>query len=197
MWLRGKSNSPALLAGDPVWTFHKFAFSQGGAQMYAYDVNGDGLNDVITSFAAHGYGLVWYEQLRINGEISFKQHVILSTEQKPMPDKYGVTFSELHALDLVDINGDGLKDIVTGNRFWSHGSHGSAGPNAKAVLYWFELVRQPDKTVEYVPHLIDDDSGVGTQVVAAPVSDKNRPDVVVGNKKGTFIFRHEVKEVKP
>ena len=45
----------------------------GGAQMYAYDVNGDGLNDVITSFAAHGYGLVWYEQFRTNGEISFKQ----------------------------------------------------------------------------------------------------------------------------
>ena len=188
---------PASLAGDPVWTFHKIAFSQGGAQMYAYDVNGDGLNDVITSFAAHGYGLVWYEQVRNNGEISFKQHVILSTEQKPMPDKYGVTFSELHALDLVDINGDGLNDIVTGNRFWSHGSHGSAGPDAKAVLYWFELVRQPDKTVEFVPHLIDDDSGVGTQVVAAPGSDKNRPDIVVGNKKGTFIFRHEVKEVKP
>src|SRR5437667_7918106 len=108
---------PKTLAGDPVWKFHKFPFnpdSHGGAQMYAYDVNGDGLNDVITSFAAHGYGLVWYEQLRINGEISFKQHVILSTEQKPMPDKSGVTFSELHPVDFVAINGDGPIDIVTG-----------------------------------------------------------------------------------
>lgn len=186
---------PASLAGDPVWEFHKFAFSQGGAQMYAYDVNGDGFNDVITSYAAHGYGLLWYEQVRKNGEITFKQHVILNTEQKPSPNKYGVTFSEVHALDLVDINGDGLKDIVTGNRYWSHGSHGSAGPNAKAVLYWFELVRQPDKTVEFVPHLIDDDSGVGTQVVALPGHDKKYPDIVVGNKKGTFVFRHEVHRV--
>ena len=184
---------PSSLAGDPVWTFHKFPFSQGGAQMYAYDVNGDGLNDVITSFAAHGYGLVWYEQFRTNAEISFKQHVILSTEQKPTPDKYGVTFAELHAVDLVDMNGDGLKDILTGNRFWSHGSHGSAGPDAKAVLYWFELVRRPDKTAEFVPHLIDDDSGVGTQVVARPWSNPKYPDIVVGNKKGTFFFRHEVK----
>src|SRR5882724_2854729 len=189
---------PKSLAGDPVWTFHKFAFnpnSPGGAQMYAHDVNGDGLNDVITSFAAHGYGLVWYEQFRTNGEISFKQHVILSTEQKPSPDKYGVTFSELHAVDLIDMNGDGLKDILTGNRFWSHGSHGSAGPEAKAVLYWFELVRQRDKTVEFVPHLIDDDSGVGTQVVALRGSDSKYPDIVVGNKKGTFFFRHEIKKV--
>jgi len=183
---------PASLTDDPVWLFHKFSFSQGGAQMYAYDVNGDGLNDVITSYSAHGYGLVWYEQLRTDGAITFKQHIILSTEQKPTPDKHGVTFSELHALDLVDINGDGLKDIVTGNRYWSHGSHGSAGPDAKAVLYWFELVRQPDKTVGFLPHLIDDNSGVGTQVVAAPGSNLKYPDIVVGNKKGTFIFRHEI-----
>jgi hypothetical protein len=189
---------PASLTGDPVWTFHKFDFtpnspSHGGAQMYAYDVNGDGLNDIVTSFAAHGYGLVWYEQVRNNGEITFKQHVILSTEQIPLPDKYGVTFSEIHAIDLVDINGDGLMDLVTGNRYWSHGSHGSAGPTAKAVLYWFELVRHSDKTAEFIPHLIDDDSGVGTQVVALPGRDSTRPDIVVGNKKGTFYFQHEVK----
>ena len=36
----------------------------GGSQMYVYDVNGDGLNDVITGLTAHGYGLAWYEQLR-------------------------------------------------------------------------------------------------------------------------------------
>ena len=39
----------------------------GGAQMYAYDVNGDGLNDVITSLAAHGFGLAWYEQVQGTG----------------------------------------------------------------------------------------------------------------------------------
>ena len=30
--------------------------------MYAYDVDGDGDNDVITSLAAHDFGLAWYEQ---------------------------------------------------------------------------------------------------------------------------------------
>ena len=33
-------------------------------------------------------------------------------------------FSEIHAIDLVDMDGDGLKDIVTGKRFWSHGRTG-------------------------------------------------------------------------
>ena len=36
----------------------------GGSQMFAYDVNGDGLNDIITALAAHGFGLAWYEQYR-------------------------------------------------------------------------------------------------------------------------------------
>ena len=45
---------PASLAGDPVWRFHAQPMGTGGAQMYAYDVNGDGLNDIITALAAHG-----------------------------------------------------------------------------------------------------------------------------------------------
>src|SRR2546430_2526776 len=189
---------PGSLAGDPVWKCHKFAFnpnSHGGAQMYAYDVNGDGLNDVVTSFAAHGYGLVWYEQVRTNGEITFKQHVILNTEQKPSPNPYGVTFSQLHAVDLVDMDGDGLKDIVTGKRFWAHGAHGDPDPNAPAVLYWFRLVRNTDKTVDFVPYLIDNDSGVGTQVVAGDFTGDKKPDIVVGNKKGTFVFVQETRKV--
>ncbi len=187
---------PKSLAVDPVWTYHPFEFTPiGGAQMYAYDVNGDGLNDVITSFAAHGFGLVWYEQLRAGGEITFKQHVILSPEQKRLPDKYGVCFTELHAIDLVDMDGDGLKDIVTGKRFWSHGHEGDPDRNDNAVLYWFKLVRGPGHTAEFLPHLIDDSSGVGTQVVAARVSNEKFPDVVVGNKRGTFYLQHSAKKV--
>jgi hypothetical protein len=187
---------PKSLVGDPVWTYHPFEFTPiGGAQMYAYDVNGDGLNDVITSFAAHGFGLVWYEQVRAGGEITFKQHVILSPEQKRVPDKYGVSFTELHAIDLVDMDGDGLKDIVTGKRFWSHGHEGDPDRNDNAVLYWFRLARGPGKSAEFVPHLIDDSSGVGTQIVTARVSSEKFPDVVVGNKRGTFYLQHSAKKV--
>jgi len=191
---------PKSLKDDPLWTFHEFAFtpgSHGGAQMYAYDVNGDKLPDVITSTAAHGFGLVWYEQVRNKDEITFKPHVIMSTEQKRIPNEYGVCFCELHAIDLVDVDGDGLKDIVTGKRFWSHGRTGDPDRNSPAVLYWFKLVRGKDKTAKFVPFQIDDASGVGTQVVALPCSDKRLPDIVVGNKRGTFYFQHEAKKVSP
>ena len=50
-------------------------------------------------------------------------------------------FSEIHAIALVDMDGDGLKDIVTGKRFWSHGRTGDPDRNDAAVLYWFKLAR--------------------------------------------------------
>src|SRR5436190_606834 len=99
------------------------------------------------------------------------------------------------AVDLIDMDGDGVKDIVTGKRFWAHGARGDADPTDPAVIYWFELVRHKDKSVDFVPHLIDNDSGVGTQVVAGYCRNKKYPDIVVGNKKGTFYIKHEVKKV--
>jgi hypothetical protein len=184
---------PVSLENDPVWTKHAYSFGSGGAQMFVYDVNGDGLNDVITSLAAHGQGLAWYEQVKQDGNITFRQHLFMNKE--PSDNPYGVCFSQLHAVDLIDMDGDGLKDIVTGKRFWAHGAHGDVEPNSPAVLYWFKLVRPIKGQAEFVPHLIDNDSGVGTQVIAGKISNKEFPDVVVGNKKGLFVFEHETKKV--
>ena len=185
---------PASTSGDPVWKEHKFTFAPGGAaQMYAYDVNDDGLNDVITCLDPHNYGFAWYEQYRDNGDIKFKQHIIMNKE--PKDSKYGVKFTQPHAIDLVDIDGDGLKDIITGKRFWAHGPSGDSEPNAPAVLYWFKLVRHADKTVDYIPYLIDDNSGVGTEVAAGDINGDKLPDIVVGNKKGAFVFLQETKKV--
>ena len=184
---------PASLAGDPMWLFHKWPFGTGGSQMYAYDVNGDGLPDVITSIAAHGYGLAWYEQYREGGEIKFREHIFVNKEARE--NRYGVHFSQPHAMDLVDVDGDGVKDLVTGKRFWAHGPAGDPEPNAAPVLHWFQLKRNADKTVDWIPHLIDDNSGVGTQVVARDINGDGRPDIVVGNKHGVYVFTHRVKTV--
>ncbi|MGE3310742.1 MAG: FG-GAP repeat domain-containing protein [Limisphaerales bacterium] len=185
---------PASLAGDPIWKHHAFAFGTGGAQMFAYDVDGDGRNDVITSLAAHGYGLAWFQNVDDGkGGIAFREHTFMNKE--PGENRYGVKFSQLHAIDLKDVNGDGLMDIVTGKRFWAHGPTGDPEPGAPAVLYWFQLVRNADRSVDFIPHRIDDDSGVGTQVLATDVNGDGLPDIVVGNKKGVFVHRHEVRKV--
>ncbi len=182
---------PASLEGDPVWKFHPVKFGQGGAQMFVYDVNGDGRNDVITSLEAHRYGLAWFEQVVRDGEVSFIQHTIVGKE--PKDNKYGVYFTQIHAIDMVDMDGDGVLDIVTGKRFWAHGSHGDVEPEAPAVLYWFKLARGKNGEVDFIPHLIDNNSGVGTQVSARRVGDGKYPDVVVGNKKGAFVFKHQTR----
>jgi hypothetical protein len=176
------------------------AGNYGGSQMYVDDVNGDGLPDVVTSIAAHGYGLAWWEQLKERdrfGDIQFRRHMIIN--KQPSESKYGVEFSEMQAVAYVDIDGDGLKDIVTGKRFWSHGSAAKVGidpeSDAPAVLYWFKQVRNVDGSVDFVPHLIDDNSGAGTQIAVGDVNGDGLADIVVANKKGAFVFLQETKPV--
>ena len=144
--------------------------------MYAYDVDGDGDNDVITSLAAHEFGLAWHEQLSGDGEPRFRQHLIMGST--PEENRYGLVFSELHSVNLADMDGDGLKDIVTGKTYWSHHTQ-SPMWDAGAVVYWFKLSR--DKTgVNWIPYRADDQSGIGRQVVVGDLNADQLPDIVVG-----------------
>ncbi|MET0216005.1 MAG: FG-GAP repeat protein, partial [Vicinamibacterales bacterium] len=76
-----------------------------------------------------------------------------------------------------------------------HGRTGDPDRNDAAVLYWFKLARRPDKTVDFIPYLIDSESGVGTQVVAGDINGDGLLDIVVGNKRGTFVHLHQKKTV--
>jgi hypothetical protein len=181
---------PAGAREAGVWKFHPQQFAEAASQMLVTDVDGDGLPDVINSWHCHLYGLVWWRQARAaDGKITWRQNVL-------MPHKPDVTlpelrFSQLHAMELADMNGDGLMDFVTGKRFWAHGPTGDAEPAAPAVLIWFELRRPGNGEAAFIPHLMDDDSGVGTQVTPGDVNGDQRPDVIVANKKGVFLHVRE------
>ncbi len=102
-------------------------------------------------------------------------------------DMYPDLVSETHALIAADINGDGLKDFVTGKRFWSHGKS-EAGSDKPARIYWFEAAKAPDGKTSFTPREIDDQSGIGTQFIVADFNGDGLLDIVTANKKGVFLI---------
>jgi putative membrane-bound dehydrogenase-like protein len=206
----GWFEQPKSLDGDPIWTLHKYQFAgPGGADMFAYDVDGDGDNDIITSLAAHTFGLAWFEQVKDGDAVTFKKHLIVGDKAEDSP--YGVLFTEPHAVALFDMDGDGLKDIVTGKTYWSHHRQ-SPMWDAGAVVYWFKLSRgsgvggqgsekkpstidsQPS-TVDWIPYLADGESGIGRQLNIADVDGDKLPEIIAGGMVGAHVLRHRAKKV--
>lgn len=201
IWKGGWYEQPKLLDGDPLWTSHKYQFAgPGGADMFAYDVDGDGDNDVITSLAAHTFGLAWFEQVKDGNEITFKKHLIMGDKAEDNP--YGVLFTEPHAVELHDMDGDGLKDIVTGKTYWSHHRQ-SPMWDAGAVVYWFKLQRNKSEpgasatgpTIDWIPYLADGESGIGRQLNIADVDGDKLPDIIAGGMVGAHVLRHRTTKV--
>ena len=188
---------PAPGSNAELWIYHPVAFARwgrsevaGGGQMFAYDVNGDGLTDVVASLHAHGWGLAWFEQKRdAQGNISFVEHMIM--DNYSTPNAGGVTFSELHALTIADIDGDGVPDLITGKRYWAHqDSYFDPDSYSPPVLYWYRTVRNPNAPggAEFVPELIHNRSGVGSQIAAADLNHDGIPEVITATDRGIFIF---------
>jgi hypothetical protein len=183
---------------DEPWRYHpaklgrwpRAGGSVGGAEMGVYDINGDGLNDIVTSLEAHGWGIAWFEQKRDSkGTISFVEHMIIddySTENTGH-----VTFSEPHGATVADVDGDGIPDFVVGKRVFSHEeSYTDPDPYGPAVLYWFRTVRNPKAPggAEFKPDLIHNRSGAGSTVLAVDLNDDGATDIVTSTNRGTFIF---------
>ncbi len=203
LWARGWLRQPPSSdgdRGDAPWEVHRFDFApgaRGGAQMLVTDLDGDGDADVVTSLDAHGWGLVWWEQRpAADGDeadaITFVRHDVWTDD--PATSAGGVTVSQLHALALADLDGDGIDDVVTGKRYWAHGGR-DPGATDPSALAWLRTVRDDAGGARFEPWLIDVDSGVGTQVTLADADADGLLDVVVGNKKGTFLLRHRTEKV--
>ena len=109
----------------------------GGAEMAVYDVNGDGLADVVTSLEAHGWGIAWFEQKRDKaGAITFVKHMII--DDFSTKNAGDVTLSEPHGMTVADVDGDGIPDLIVGKRVFSHQeSFTDPDPFGPGVLYGF------------------------------------------------------------
>jgi len=153
---------------EPDWKFHEASLGEDCANMFVLDADEDGDADVVSS-SAHKYGIWWHEQTS-NGWVT---HEISKL------------FSQSHALALKDINGDGHSDLITGKRYLAH-IDGDPGTHDPSVLYWYEFV--PAKNPKWIPHLIDDASGIGNNFEVQDINNDKLTDIVISNKKGVFFF---------
>ncbi len=165
--------APVAAATDP-WTLNETGLGQPCSQMYLFDLDHDGDQDLLSA-SAHNYGIWWHEQLESSNGGVFKEHLIDSS------------FSQTHGLALIDLNGDGLPDFITGKRYFAHNGKDPGG-HEPAVLYWYEMRRDRQQRPSWVPHLIDNNSGVGLQVVVEDITGDQKSDIVIANKKGVFLF---------
>lgn len=169
-----------------AWTWHAQDFGKaGGAQMLVFDVDGDGTNDVVTALNGHGYGLAWFAAKIEKGEVSFTRHDILP-EDGTKTDAAGLQFSQPHALEMADFDGDGRMDFVTGKRWYAHNGGDPDAEGAALTVVFYNKKKGGD--VVWQSQVVDTDAGVGCQVQAMDVNRDRKPDILVGNKKGVYVI---------
>ena len=189
---------PTTLTNDNLWSYHPEVFARygsrsggiGGSIMAVYDVNGDGLNDVVTNLNAHGFGLAWFEQKKdATGKTAFVRHML--SDDFSEKSVGNVTFSQPHGATFADIDKDGIPDFVVGKRYWTHlDNYYDPDPYGAPVLYWYRTVRNPQAPggAEFVPELIHNRSGAGSEVTAVDLNKDGAIDLITSTDRGTFIY---------
>lgn len=161
------------------WKMHP-EFNLGSTSfIFVLDINEDGLPDLLTA-NAHDYGIFWMEQ---RPDHTWVKHMIDESWSQP------------HALTLVDLNGDGRKDLLTGKRFMAHDGH-DPGEHDPLGIYWYEYRKSDDgKSVVWTRHIIDYGSraGGGMHIPVADIDGDGDLDFAVGGKSGLFLFENLTK----
>lgn len=191
----------------PLWNGDQGG-NQGGSHMYAFDIDGDGDIDIFSGDWAHGEGLAWYEQQPGMGAAAptFVKHYFMRTAaEKTMYN--GVYFSEPHAAQAVDMDGDGVPDVITGKMRFAHPlDQNDPDPHGIPYLYVFKTVRDANPGVSgkahFEPHLVDGGQpgaaegatgmagavGVGRQLAIGQIDSDGIPDICISSKLGLYVF---------
>ena len=156
------------------WQFHSdFPTLKSLSFMYVLDVNGDGRNDIVTG-NAHDYGVFWLEQ---NAGGTFELRMIDDSWSQP------------HAITMVDLNKDGKPDFLTGKRFMAHNGK-DPGEREALGIYWYEFNKEASGKLQWIKHVIDYSTrtGGGMQLPVADINGDGRLDFVAPGKSGLYLF---------
>jgi FG-GAP-like repeat len=168
-WLRNVD------ADKDQWEWHPdWRLGDAGFPIIGYDVNHDGKMDLIYG-EGHSYGLYWLEQQGDGANRHWVKHVI------------DESFSQAHALKLVDIDGDGEPELITGKRYRGHNGN-DPGSYDPLVVYYYKISRTGEFTRYALS--VNGTAGAGTQFVAQDLDGDGDIDIATAGKTGVHFFEN-------
>lgn len=163
-------------ANHDQWTFHAdWKLGDAGFPILGYDVNNDGKTDIIYG-QGHSYGLYWLEQQGSGADRHWVRHTI------------DESYSQIHALKLVDLDGDGEPELLTGKRYRGHSGH-DPGSHDPLVVYYYKIDR---KTAQFQRYAIsvNGTAGAGTQFITEDLDGDGDIDIATAGKSGVHFFEN-------
>lgn len=190
------------------WVWHPdWDLGDTGFPIIGYDVNHDGKLDLIYG-QGHGYGLYWLEQAGTPAHRLWIRHSI------------DESFSQSHALAMIDLDGDGAPELVTGKRYRGH-SGNDPGSYDPIVVYAYRLpsaealaaaktraarlkgklgrpgpsamvIADPaaDPAFTRLALSVNGTATIGTQIVAADFDHDGDMDFATAGKLGVHVFEN-------
>ena len=178
---------------DPVkgpWLYHQdyeIPF-RASLPMLVTDVDEDGLADIIVG-DGHGYGFYWYQQqLDDQGKRTFQRHSI--------EDHYG----NFHTMELVDMNGDGKLDLLTGKRLFGHDGRDESEWDP-LFIFWYDIqggrFKQHVISFNHLQYYPGGENlnqppqfacGAGMKITPGDLNGDGRVDIAVASRGGLYVF---------
>jgi hypothetical protein len=174
-------------ADTDQWEWHPdWKLGDAGFPIIGYDVLNNGKTDIIYG-QGHSYGIYWLEQV-----VAQKGDGATRTWVKHTVDE---SFSQVHALKMVDIDGDGQMELLAGKRYRGHNGN-DPGSYDPLVVYYYKIDRKTGEFTRY-PISVNGTAAAGTQFITMDLDGDGDLDIATAGKSGVHFFENKKIDLVP